>query len=40
MMIPPFSKMVYALPDKNAKKVTWNAIDDYGNGTPVQEKSL
>lgn len=40
MMVPPFSKMVYALPDKNAKKVTWNAIDDYGNGTPVQEKSL
>lgn len=40
MMVPPFSKMVYSLPGGSAKSVRWNAIDDYGNGTPAQEKSL
>lgn len=40
MMIPPFSQKVYVLPQGNAKTVSWNAINDYGNGTPVREKSL
>ncbi|ECJ2426655.1 TPA: molecular chaperone [Salmonella enterica subsp. salamae] len=40
MMISPFSKRDYALTHGSAKTVRWNAIDDYGNGTPVQEKTF
>ncbi|ECC1743696.1 Putative fimbrial chaparone [Salmonella enterica subsp. salamae] len=40
MMISPFSKMVYTIPHSSAKTIRWNAIDDYGNGTPVQEKTF
>lgn len=40
MMISPYSKMIYSLPGGNAKSVRWSAIDDYGNATSEQEKSL
>lgn len=39
-MLAPFSDEIYPLPSSHYKKVSWQIIDDYGQATPLETKSL
>ncbi|OAT34601.1 fimbrial biogenesis chaperone [Proteus myxofaciens] len=39
-MLTPFSDEIYPLPSSHYKKVSWQIIDDYGQSTPLETKSL
>ncbi|OMQ23689.1 fimbrial biogenesis chaperone [Serratia oryzae] len=40
LMVPPFGKQAYTLPQTTAGKVTWQLIDEDGWHTPVAEQNL